>query len=52
ACAQAINGTLVKLIEPLGYKNYFLFLGAIAIIVSLIILAFVPKIIKGMRGIK
>lgn len=52
ACAQAINGTLVKLIEPLGYKNYFLFLGSIAIIVSLIILAFVPKIIKGMRGIK
>ncbi|KRG09165.1 peptide MFS transporter [Staphylococcus sp. NAM3COL9] len=52
ACAQAINGTLVKLIEPLGYKNYFLFLGIIAIIVSLIILAFVPKIIKGMRGVK
>ncbi len=52
ACAQAINGTLVKLIEPLGYKNYFLFLGSIAIVVSLIVLAFVPKIIKGMRGIK
>lgn len=52
ACAQAINGTLVKLIEPLGYKNYFLFLGVIAIVVSLIILAFVPKIVKGMRGIK
>lgn len=44
ACAQAINGTLVHLIEPLGYKNYFLFLGVIAIVVSLIILAFVPKL--------
>ncbi|MCD8821298.1 peptide ABC transporter permease [Staphylococcus gallinarum] len=52
ACAQAINGSLVHLIEPLGYKNYFLFLGAVAIIVSVIILAFVPKIVKGMRGIK
>ena len=49
---QAINGSLVHLIEPLGYKNYFLFLGAVAIIVSVIILAFVPKIVKGMRGIK
>lgn len=52
ACAQAINGTLVKLIEPLGHKNYFLLLGGIAIVVSLVILAFVPKIVKGMRGIK
>ncbi|MEB7801427.1 peptide MFS transporter [Staphylococcus xylosus] len=52
ACAQAINGTLVHLIEPLGYKNYFLFLGVIAIVVSLIVLAFVPKIVRGMRGIK
>ena len=26
ATAQAINGTLVKLIEPLGYKNYFFIL--------------------------
>ena len=52
ATAQAINGTLVKLIEPLGYKNYFLFLGAISIIISLIVLAFVPKIVKAMRGIR
>src|SRR5699024_7983534 len=31
ACAQAINGTLAKLIDPLRYKNYFLLLGCIAI---------------------
>lgn len=52
ATAQAINGTLVKLIEPLGYRNYFLFLGAISIVISLIVLAFVPKIVKAMRGVR
>ena len=52
ATAQAINGTLVKLIEPLGYQNYFLFLGSLAVIIGLVTLAFVPKIVKGMRGIR
>lgn len=52
ATAQAINGTLVKLIKPLGYQNYFLFLGCLAVVIGLITLAFVPKIVKGMRGIR
>ncbi len=52
ATAQAINGTLVKLIEPLGYQNYFLFLGVLAVVIGLIAFMFVPKIIKGMRGIR
>ena len=42
ASAQAINGTLVKLIEPLGQTNYFIFLGVVAIIVTTIVLAFSP----------
>ncbi len=46
ASAQAINGTLVKLIEPLGQTNYFIFLGVVAIIVTTIVLAFSPLIIK------
>lgn len=52
ATAQAINGTLVKLIKPLGYQNYFLFLGCLAVVIGLITLAFVPKIVKGMRGLR
>lgn len=52
ATAQAINGTLVKLIEPLGYQNYFLFLGVLAVVIGLIAFMFVPKIVKGMRGIR
>lgn len=49
ASAQAINGTLVKLIEPLGQTNYFIFLGVVAIIVTTIVLAFSPLIIKAMK---
>ncbi|WP_213563127.1 peptide MFS transporter [Staphylococcus auricularis] len=52
ATGQAANGTLVKLIEPLGYQNYFLFLGGIATVVAIITLMFVPKIVRGMKGIK
>lgn len=52
ASAQAINGTLVKLIEPLGQTNYFIFLGVVAIIVTTIVLAFSPLIIKAMKGIR
>ena len=52
ATAQAINGTLVKLRAPLGDTNYFLFLGIITVVISIIITAFIPKIVKGMRGIK
>ena len=44
ASAQAINGTLVKLIKPLGQTNYFIFLGTVAIVITLIILVFSPKI--------
>lgn len=51
ASAQAINGTLVKLIKPLGQTNYFIFLGTIAIVITLIILVFSPKITKAMKGI-
>jgi POT family proton-dependent oligopeptide transporter len=52
ATAQAINGTIVKLRAPLGDTNYFLFLGIITIVISIIITAFIPKIVRGMRGIK
>ena len=51
ASAQALNGTLVKLIKPLGQTNYFIFLGSVAIVVTIIILAFTPKISKAMKGI-
>ena len=51
ASAQAINGTLVKLIKPLGQTNYFIFLGTVAIVITLIILVFSPKITKAMKGI-
>ena len=33
ASAQAINGTLVKLIKPLGQTNYFIFLGVVATVI-------------------
>ena len=52
ASAQAINGTLVKLIKPLGQTNYFIFLGVVATVITLIILAFIPKISKAMKGIR
>ena len=51
ASAQALNGTLVKLINPLGQTNYFIFLGSVAIVITVIILAFTPKISKAMKGI-
>ncbi|MCE5090549.1 S-Cys-Gly-3M3SH uptake peptide MFS transporter [Staphylococcus devriesei] len=51
ASAQALNGTLVKLIKPLGQTNYFIFLGSVAIVITIIILAFTPKISKAMKGI-
>ena len=51
ASAQALNGTLVKLIKPLGQTNYFIFLGSVAIVITVIILAFTPKISKAMKGI-
>lgn len=46
ASAQAFNGTLVKLIDPLGQTNYFIFLGVTTAVITFIILAFSPKIIK------
>ncbi|COS84583.1 di-/tripeptide transporter [Streptococcus pneumoniae] len=52
ASAQAFNGTLVKLIDPLGQTNYFIFLGTTVIVITLVILAFSPKIVKAMRGIR
>ena len=52
ASAQAFNGTLVKLIDPLGQTNYFIFLGVTTAIITFIILAFSPKIIKAMKGIR
>ena len=52
ASAQAFNGTLVKLIDPLGQTNYFIFLGVTTAVITFIILAFSPKIIKAMKGIR
>ena len=52
ASAQAFNGTLVKLIDPLGQTNYFIFLGITTAVITFIILAFSPKIIKAMKGIR
>lgn len=52
ASAQAFNGTLVKLIDPLGQTNYFIFLCTTVIVITLVILAFSPKIVKAMRGIR
>lgn len=52
ASAQSFNGTLVKLIDPLGQTNYFIFLGTTVIVITLVILAFSPKIVKAMRGIR
>lgn len=52
ATAQAINGTLVKLRAPLGDNNYFLFLGVITVVISLVVIAFIPRIVKGMRGVR
>ncbi|MEQ6081457.1 peptide MFS transporter [Staphylococcus saccharolyticus] len=52
ASAQALNGTLVKLIKPLGQTNYFIFLGVTAAVITLIILVFTPKITKAMKGIR
>ncbi|EHJ07932.1 peptide MFS transporter [Staphylococcus simiae] len=52
ASAQALNGTLVKLIKPLGQTNYFIFLGVVAIVVTLIVLCFTPKIVKAMKGVR
>ena len=46
ASAQAINGTLVKLIKPLGQTNYFIFLGTVAIVITLIILVFSLRLQK------
>ena len=46
ASAQALNGTLVKLINPLGQTNYFIFLGSVAIVITVIILAFTLKFQK------
>ncbi|MCU5745815.1 peptide MFS transporter [Staphylococcus sp. SQ8-PEA] len=52
ATGQALNGSLVRLIKPLGYANYFIFIGGLAIFVSLITLLFSRKIVQGMRGIR
>ena len=46
ASAQAINGTLVKLIKPLGQTNYFIFLGVVQPRYNYIS---VPKISKAMK---
>ncbi|WP_241967457.1 hypothetical protein, partial [Staphylococcus epidermidis] len=42
----------VKLINPLGQANYFIFLGVVATVITLIILSFIPKISKAMKGIR
>lgn len=51
ATAQGINAQLVKLIEPLGYANYFLFIGSLAIVLFVIIFLLSRFISKKMQGI-
>lgn len=51
ATAQGINAQLVKLIEPLGYANYFLFIGGLAVGLFVIIFLLSRFISKKMQGI-
>ncbi|MCU7556282.1 peptide MFS transporter [Macrococcus capreoli] len=51
ATAQGLNAQLVKLIEPLGYANYFLFIGALSIMLCVVIFLLSRFISKKMQGI-
>ncbi|RXK18014.1 peptide MFS transporter [Macrococcus sp. DPC7161] len=51
ATAQALNAQLVKLVEPMGYFNYFLLLGGIAMALFLILLLSNKWVSKKMHGI-
>ncbi|GGB00467.1 peptide MFS transporter [Macrococcus hajekii] len=51
ASAQAINAQLVKLVEPLGYTNYFGFIGGIAIVLFIILLFMNKWVTRKMEGI-
>lgn len=51
ATAQGLNAQFVKLIEPLGYTKYFIFIGTIAMILFVIILLMNKWISKKMDGI-
>lgn len=51
ATAQGLNAQLVKLIEPLGYANYFLFIGGLAVGLFVIIFLLSRFISKKMQGI-
>lgn len=51
ATAQGLNAQLVKLIKPLGYANYFLFIGSLAIVLCVIVFLLSRFISKKMQGI-
>ncbi|MDJ1108944.1 peptide MFS transporter [Macrococcoides caseolyticum] len=51
ATAQGLNAQFVKLIEPLGYTKYFIFIGSIAMILFVVILLMNRWISKKMDGI-
>ncbi|WP_277602626.1 peptide MFS transporter [Macrococcus armenti] len=51
ATAQGLNAQFVKLIEPLGYTKYFMFIGAIAMTLFVIVLISNKWISKKMEGI-
>ncbi|TDL98954.1 peptide MFS transporter [Macrococcus brunensis] len=51
ASAQAINAQLVKLVEPMGYTNYFGFIGGLAIVLFVILLLMNKWVSRKMEGI-
>lgn len=51
ASAQAINAQLVKLVEPMGYTNYFAFIGGLALFLFVILLLLNKWVTRKMEGI-
>ncbi|KAA1042783.1 peptide MFS transporter [Macrococcus equipercicus] len=51
ATAQAINAQLVNLVAPLGYANYFAFIGGLAIILFVLMMLLNRWISRHMEGI-
>lgn len=51
ASAQAINAQLVKLVEPMGYTNYFGFIGGMALVLFVILLTLNKWVSRKMEGI-
>lgn len=51
ASAQAINAQLVKLVDIMGYRNYFGFIGGLAIVLFLVLLVMNKWVSRHMEGI-